>query len=50
MLLTPDQFNAILNLVQTVLLAWIAAWAGRNGVSRESGRMQQNGRDTDEST
>lgn len=39
--------NNILNFVQTVILAWIAAHPGRYYGALGSGRMQHNGSDTD---
>lgn len=39
--------NNILNLVQTVILAWIASHPGRYYGSQGPGRMQDDGPDTD---
>lgn len=40
--------NNILNLVQTVILAWIASHPGRYYGSRGPGRMQHDATDSDD--
>lgn len=48
MVIAPDQFNSLMNVVQTVLLAWIAQCDTRRLRVRQTRRMQRNGSNTHE--